>query len=167
MAIGIETERKLIIKMPDFSTIMSEEGYQRSEITQIYFASECGVTHRVRKRVFQNKTAYTETKKTRISQMSVIEEENEISKAEYDTLLSTLFVVGRLTKTRHIFTYLEHTIEIDVYPEWTKSCVLEVELGSEDETLILPSYIEMLRDVSGSREYSNHTMSQKFPEEII
>ena len=167
MAIGIETERKLIIRMPDISLLKAENGYRESEITQIYFSSENGVTHRVRKRVYVEKTVYTETKKTRISKMSVSEDERELTKEEYDALTKTAEVIGALTKTRHIFTFSGHTVEIDMYPQWTKSCVLEVELGREDEELTLPSYIEILKDVTGSREYSNHTMSQKFPEEII
>ena len=167
MAIGIETERKFIIRMPECSALCAEEGYQASEITQIYFASKDGVTHRVRRRAYKEKTSFTETKKTRISKMSVIEEEHELTAEEYESLLASHTVIGSLTKTRHIFLYGGHTIEIDIYPDWTRSCVLEVELASEDEGLTLPSYIEVLRDVTGSREYSNHTMSQKFPKEII
>ena len=167
MAIGIETERKLIIRMPDPSVLAREADYRKSEITQIYFASGDGVTHRVRRRVYKDKTVYTETKKTRISRMSVIEDEREISVEEYEALLASLTVIGSLTKARHAFTFQGHTVEIDIYPQWMKSCVLEVELASEEEALMLPSYIEVLRDVTGSRDYSNHTMSQKFPEEII
>ena len=167
MAIGIETERKFIIRMPELSVLMCETGYRSSEITQTYFASEDGVTHRVRRREYTDRTDYTETKKTRISKMSVIEDERELTAEEYESLLGSHTVIGSLTKTRHIFLYGGHTVEIDIYPEWTKSCVLEVELSGEQESLTLPSYIEVLKDVTGSRAYSNHTMSQKFPEELI
>ena len=168
MAVGIETEKKLIIRMPELALLKKEKGYRQSEITQIYFESPSGVTHRVRKRVYPGETVYTETKKTRISRMSVIEEESVISEAEYDTLLRTQRVIGTpLHKKRHIFAFGKHTVEIDIYPEWKKSCVLEVELSDESEELTLPSYIEVVRDVTGSHRYSNHTMSQRFPKELL
>ena len=167
MAVAIETEKKYIIRMPDIAELEAEAGYQKSEITQTYFSSLSGVTHRVRKRVFPEKTVCTETKKTRISKMSVIEDERELTEAEYEALLSTLEVIGSLSKTRHIFLFGGHTIEVDVYPSWSKSCILEVELAGETEELTLPSYIEVLEDVTGSRKYSNHNMSLSFPEELI
>ena len=68
---------------------------------------------------------------------------------------------------RHIFLFGGHTIEVDVYPLWKRSCVLEVELLSETEELTLPSYIAVVEDVTGSRKYSNHNMSFSFPEELI
>ena len=51
-------------------------------------------------------------------------------------------VIGSLSKTRHIFLFGTHTVEVDVYPLWKRSCVLEVELESETEELTLPSSIE-------------------------
>lgn len=167
MAVGVETERKLVIRMPDISLLEKEEGYRKSEIVQTYFASPSGVTHRVRKRAYEGETVYTETKKTRISKMSVIEDERVLSEEEYNALLASGEVIGSLSKTRHIFLFGGHTIEVDVYPLWKRSCVLEVELLSETEELTLPSYIAVLEDVTGSRKYSNHNMSFSFPEELI
>ena len=168
MAIGIETERKLIIKLPDISLLAREDGYRKSEIVQTYFSSGDGVTHRVRKRVYEGETVYTETKKTRISKMSVIEDERTISEEEYLALLENHQIFGTpLHKSRHIFSYGGYTVEVDVYPQWTRTCILEVEVESEEVSLTLPPYIEVLRDVSGMKAYSNHTMSFAFPEEII
>ncbi len=168
MAVAIETEKKFIIRIPSVSLLEKEEGYRKSEITQTYFFSPSGVTHRVRKREFENEVIYTETKKTRISKMSVIEDERALSSEEYEELLATQEIIGTpLSKTRHIFHYDSHTIEIDIYPFWKKSCILEVELKSEDEQISLPPYIEIIEDVSGSREYSNYTMSLAFPKERI
>ena len=167
MAVAIETEKKFIIRMPDLALLEKEAQYRISEITQTYFSCPTGVTHRVRKRVFSDKVVYTETKKTRISKMSVIEDERELTEVEYERLLSTTEVIGSLSKTRHIFLFGGHTVEVDVYPLWKRSCVLEVELESETEELTLPSYIEVLEDVTGSRKYSNHNMSLSFPEELI
>jgi CYTH domain-containing protein len=69
---GIEIERKYIIKLPSIDDMKNEAGYTVSRITQIYINSPAGVTHRVRKREYADKTVYTETRKTRIDKMSVV-----------------------------------------------------------------------------------------------
>ncbi len=75
----IETERKYVIKMPDLSYLRRAVGSTESNITQIYLSSEPGKTHRIRKREYPEKTVYIENRKTRISSVSVIEEEGEIT----------------------------------------------------------------------------------------
>lgn len=166
MAVGIETERKFIICTPEFSLLAQQQGYGRSEIVQTYFDTAAGITHRVRKRTGMNGTRYTETKKTRISRMSVIEDEVELCEQEYLDRLSTLRIVGEpLHKTRHIFSYGGRVFEVDIYPGWQKHAVMEVEFSDEGESIELPPFIEIVKDVTGVRAYSNYAMAIAFPEE--
>ena len=79
----IETERKFIIRIPRTSDMRRCEGYSCSAIEQIYLPGSAGITHRIRRRLTAGKSVYTETKKTRISAMSCIEEEKEIPKEDY------------------------------------------------------------------------------------
>jgi CYTH domain-containing protein len=163
----IETERKFIIEMPDICALSTYSNYQKSRIEQIYLNSE-NCTHRIRKRVYKDKTVYTETKKTRISSMSAIENENEISEEKYNNLKKMRRNGTKiLEKTRHSFTFGTHTVEIDVYPEWKRSAVMEIELESENSSLTLPSSVKILREVTGNYEYSNAKMSECFPNEIV
>lgn len=167
MGKGIETERKFVIVRPDAQTLCRQEGYTVSRITQTYLQSEPSVTHRVRKREYDDNIAYTETKKIRLSPLSAIEEECEIDEATYKARLTQKKEGTRpVKKTRHTFRYGSHTVEIDVYPEWKKSCILEVELPSEDTPLSLPSFVEVIREVTGDRTYSNASMSKNFPKEL-
>lgn len=168
MSIPVEIERKFVIEMPDFDVMASLEGYESSEILQTYLTSSAPVTHRVRARRFADVTVYTETVKTRIDKMSVFEEEREISKEEYDELLCGA-MVGTVTlkKTRYSFLYDGKTVEIDVYPEWQRSCILEVELASRDDEIRLPAFINVIAEVTGDKRYSNASMSKSFPKELI
>ena len=163
---GIETERKLIILKPDIAVLRAQPDFTESNITQIYLAAPDGETHRVRMRVKDGKPVYTETVKRRISYMSVIEEERKISAAEYSEL-SARIARGThpIVKTRYTFAYHGRIVEIDVYPQWSRHCILEIELASEDEELYIPPFIIPVRDVTGVREYSNASMSVAFPEE--
>ena len=166
MAVGIETERKFIIRTPDLALLGAQEGYAKSEIVQTYFDSADGITHRVRKRAGEGGTHYTETKKTRISHMSVIEDEIELCEVEYLERLGTLKTVGTpLCKTRHIFSFGAHTFEVDIYPGWKEHAVMEVEFSDESEQISLPPFIEIVKDVTGVRGYSNYAMALAFPEE--
>ncbi len=161
---GIEIERRFIIELPDICALEKMDKYTVSEIVQTYLASEEGTTRRVRKRTTLGTTRYYETVKTRIDKMSVIEDEGEISAEEYEALLPLISEGTRpIIKTRHAFPYNRKTVEIDVYPEWQRSAILEVELSSRDEEIVLPDFIRIIREVTGDRRYSNAGMSREFP----
>ncbi len=160
----IEIERKYIIKMPSLRAMESMEDYTESKITQIYLESARGVTHRVRSRVYNGETVYTETKKTRIDEMSVYEDEREISEREFAKKSKNIDKSTRpLLKTRYTFTYKGATIEIDQYPEWEKHAIMETELENREAIYEIPTFLEIVREVTGEREYSNAAMSRRFP----
>ena len=164
----IEIERKFVIEMPDTSALSMLEGYTASDIDQTYLSSMPHVTRRVRARKYRDRTVYTETKKVRIDKMSAFEDERELTEDEYSTLLGDI-APGTVTlrKTRHTFPWCERIIEIDVYPNWQRSCILEVELSSMQEEIILPGFIKVISEVTGDKRYSNASMSREFPDELI
>lgn len=166
MAEHIETERKYIIKLPDFSLLEREAEYTSSDITQIYLNSNSGVTHRVRARSYGGKTVYTETKKVRISQVSAIEDEREISAAEYENLAKNIKQgTTPVQKTRHTFVYEGQLFEIDVYPSWKCTAIMETELDDPERQVKMPPFIRIVREVTGNKNYSNASMSHSFPKE--
>ena len=163
---GIEIERKYIIMKPSVSDMSGYPDYSVSEIEQIYLSSPEGITHRVRRRSFGDVTRYYETRKTRIDKMSVIEDEGEISPEEYARLKENIDVATRpLHKTRHTFRYGEQVFEVDIYPEWSSTAIMEAELQARDTELLFPPFIKVLREVTGIKGYSNAAMSRDFPSE--
>lgn len=163
----LEIERKYIIKMPDLSALNKKEGYSRSKISQIYLSSAPHVTHRIRSREYDGKTVYTETKKIRVDKISAIEDEREISGEEFEKLsLLKRPDTKVIEKERHTFLYGGFMIEIDVYPEWKRTCIMEIELETRDEVASIPDFIEIISEVTGNKKYSNAAMSKAFPEEI-
>ncbi len=163
---GIEIERKFVIHMPDIELISAFRGYTVSEITQTYLKTDDGSTLRVRARKYADRVQYTETRKIRIDVSSVNEIEREITADEYESLLSlSRDDSSPIHKTRHTFEYIGHTIEIDVYPQWTSFCIMEVELERADEDVELPKIIRILYEVTGDRKYSNAGMAKEFPPE--
>ncbi len=166
MSAKIETERKFIIRLPSPKALEAMPNYTRSEITQIYLDSPSGVTHRIRRRCFPDHTEYTETVKIKLSSMSAHEDERQIDEARYRELEVKLAEgAAPLHKVRHTFELGGHTYEIDVYPEWKDTCILEVELESEGEEISLPEVTALVREVTGDRRYSNASMARCFPAE--
>ena len=165
---NLEIERKYVIEKPQIDKMRECGAYTSSDIVQIYLDSEPGVTRRVRSRAYPDgRVQYFETEKRRVDEMSSEEYEREITKAEFDNFSLQIAQDARpITKTRHTFDYLGQTFEIDVYPEWERTCVMETELPSCDTEVKMPSFIRIIADVTGDKRYSNAAMARSFPEEI-
>ena len=166
---NLEIERKYVIEKPLPERMRECGGYTSSDIVQIYLTSPLGITHRVRSRSFPDgRTLYYETRKIRIDKMSSHELEREIEREEFDVLAEKIAAGSRpIVKTRHTFDYLGQTFEIDVYPEWQNTAIMETELSSREREVQMPEFIKILREVTGIKAYSNAAMSRKFPDEIV
>lgn len=164
---NIEIERKFLIVLPSMEYLMSREGCTKLEITQTYLIKRNEDTERrIRKIKDGEKTAYIYTEKRNLSRLSRHEDEHEISEDEYNERYMNESY-SRLTKTRYSFPYDCHVIEIDVYPhdiggdELDGYAVLEVELQSEHEEIHLPAEISVVRELTGTREFSNKTLAKR------
>ena len=165
---GLEIERKYIIAIPDLSIISKEQDYTKSNITQIYLEAPKGDTHRVRRREYKSETEYTETVKHRLSALVATERERTISEEEYYSLAGKMDrSTSPIIKTRHTFSYLGQTFEVDIYPAWKNSCIMETELRDQSEVVAMPPFIKILREVTGEKAYSNASMAKSFPEETL
>lgn len=164
----IETERKYIIRLPDFSVLEAQPDYTVSDIEQIYLNSDEGVTHRVRVRKYKDKIEYTETRKVRIDRLSAVEEEREISEDEFSRISKNIKEGTRpVIKRRHTFRYFGQLFEIDVYPSWKCTAIMETELDSDRQIVKMPPFIKIIREVTGVKGYSNAAMSRSFPAESV
>lgn len=164
---NIEIERKFLIVLPSMEYLMSREGLTKLEITQTYLVRRNEDTERrIRKIKDGEKTSYIYTEKQSLSKLSRHEDEHEISENEYNEKYIRESH-SRLTKTRYSFPYDGHVIEIDVYPhdiggdELDGYAVLEVELQSEHEEFCLPAEISVVRELTGTREFSNKTLAKR------
>lgn len=160
---GIETERRFIIKMPPQELLDSLGG---DIIEQIYITSEDGeggATERVRARTHGERVTYTHTVKRRISAISSYEDECEISRGEFLRLSSAREDgTSAIRKTRYVLPFGGFAFEIDVYGAWQNVAVMEVELPDETAELRLPPQITVIKEVSGDRRLSNHSLARYF-----
>ena len=164
---SVEIERKFLIRLPDLEKIAAIPGCRVRRIVQTYLAALPGkkVQRRVRRIREGGRTEYVYTQKEELSGISRLENEWVISKEEYDAYLTE--AVSRLEKTRYAFPWEGHVMEIDVYPYeiggdgLVGRAVLEVELGGEGEAFAIPDFIEVERELTGTKEFSNKSMAKR------
>ena len=162
----VETERKFIVVKPSIDILKQFESYTESNITQTYLTDPTR-THRIRKREYTDgRVEYTENIKLRISGMSAYENEREISEAEYISLSANMDPsTSPVKKTRRTVEIGGLVYEFDSYEPWRTTCIMEVELDSEQTELPIPDFVTVVREVTGVKAYSNHSMAHAFPEE--
>ena len=162
--IPIETERKFLIRIPSFSDMERQVNFRIKKITQTYLKSEGKKNARVRSIIENGEISYIKTVKERISTLSCYEDEHHISREEYESLLLTADEEkNSIHKTRYSFEYCDHTLEIDVYDFWNDRATLEIELQSEDEAFSIPSFIEIIKEISADRRYKNTNLAKSVP----
>ena len=107
---------------------------------------------------------YIRTVKRRVDLLRAVEEEAELSEAEYTAALADADPTRRpIAKTRYCIPYAGHTVEVDVYDFWQDRATAEVELASESEELSLPPYLKVLREVTEDKRYKNVNLARELP----
>ena len=163
---GVETERKFLVELPNLCTILKLDGAVVCEITQTYLVPS-DAERRIRMIICGGEVSYIYTEKRNVpgSSFSRFEDEREITLDEYQKLYRE--AISQLKKTRYAFPYAGHVVEIDVYPDdiggelLRGRAILEVEMDSEGETILLPEFIHVISEVTGCKDYSNKKLAIK------
>ena len=162
---GIEIERKYLIRKPDM-TMLDELATETWEVTQVYLLTETLCTERVRRVREESGTRYFHTLKRRLSALSCVENEEEITAEAYESYLLRRDPERRaVEKTRWRIPYEAHLLEIDVYPFWQDRAILEIELEDENEPAAIPSYTAVIREVTDDPSYRNHGIAKAIAEQ--
>lgn len=159
----LEIERKFLIEMPDLKWIEKNTNCTIAYIVQTYLGkNEEGFGNRVRSMMVNGKMKYFHTAKKSVSGITRIELEKEISKKEYDEYLYRKNKVISLKKTRYIIKMNNLKYEIDIYPFWTQTAIMEVELKNEKQKFDIPKFINVIGEVTNNLDYSNHSLAKKY-----
>ena len=159
-----EIERKFLIRYPSHELLGGCGDI--TDIVQTYLVSpEKGVSERVRARQARSgQTVYTHTLKKHISDLRREEYENEITAEEYSTLLRRADPWKNvIRKTRCVLSYRGQSFEIDVYPFWFDRAIMELELTDEAQSIDFPPEIEIIREVTSDKRYTNNSLATLVP----
>ncbi len=165
----MEIERKYLIAYPDMVKLALIPHCEATQIEQTYLTDDgCGMCRRVRKRGNpQRGWQYTLTKKKTVGFGERIELEEELSHEQYQALLKESAPDKQtVRKVRYCFPFRKQLFELDVYAFSDRFATLEIELPSIDTPVLLPSFVQVIEDVTGDERYSNYALSEHlaFPE---
>ena len=160
-----EIERKFLIRMPDMDFLISMG--DMSHIVQTYLKSDEG-SARVRKRGREGAYIYTHTVKKRISNLRRIEQEREIDAHEYEQLLTEANPDMKVIyKDRYCVKYMGQMLEIDIFPFYSDRAFLEIELLDESQQLHIPPWIDVIKEVTEDKRYTNAALARNVPYDDI
>ena len=164
----LEIERKYLIARPD-AALLEEKSVKCLEIEQVYLrANTSGAGRRIRCARSGDETRYFYTEKTRVTAVTRIEREHEITAAEFDALLLERDGALRsIEKTRYLVPFEGHTLEIDIFPFWDDRAFCECELRRENEPISLPDWLHVYREVTDDPRYTNHALARSVPEDTL
>ena len=161
-----EIERKYLIHYPDIEELEALPNCTKVDIVQTYLKSGDDSEIRVRQRGQDGHYIYFRTEKRRISDEKRVEVEKRLTQNEYlQALMDADTTAHPIRKTRYCLTENNQYFEIDIYPEWKKQAVMEIELRHEEEEVRWPARIRMIKEVTADHAYSNHRMAHEMPEE--
>jgi len=164
-----ETERKFLIKKPAIELINSIKMCSRTDIVNTYLKGiNYGVERRVRQRGLDGDYSFYYTEKTDIPGNDVVrnEVERRISQREYiNYLMEADMNLRQVAKHRYCLVYKNQYFEIDMYDFDEQYAILELELGREEQEITIPSYIEIVKEVTSDRRFRNKQIAKnlKFP----
>ena len=158
----IEIERKFLLKaIPDLKPT------EVIKIKQWYLKVD-GIWERARSmdsNIYGIK--WVHTIKTRISDISNIEEEYDMDKNEFEDFVkrckSSKQNARYITKERRIYPDGELKWEVDVFSQKCHIIVAEIEIPTEDYDLDIPEFIQKksLLEVTGLKQFSNRSLSNR------
>jgi len=149
---GIEIERKFLVDQEQWQQLPKPVGVR---FRQGYILSDESKTIRIR--VTPDEAFITIKGKT--AGLSRLEYEYKIPAAEGDELLDN-FALSELAKRRYYIDVAGKTWEVDEFLGANKGLlVAEIELLSEDEKFIIPSWITT--EVTGDERYYNSRLATK------
>ncbi len=154
----LEIERKFLVEMPDLAALAALPLCRSVEIWQAYIKAENGTAVRLRKRGRDGVFVYIKTQKKRLSASERIEIESRITQAEFENGVKGFPV---LSKTRWLIVSGGKCFELDIFPFWQNTAVLEIELKSANETFTLPPFLKVLEEVTDNKAYGNSAIAAK------
>ena len=158
----MEIERKYLIARPNLHMLEQLPNCERVEIVQTYLKSDDpDEAVRIRQRGSNGSYIYFKTRKRKTEGAKRVEIEERLSQQEYVSLMVEADPAFRpIRKDRYCLSENGLYYEIDIYPDWKDRAVMEIELHSEDQPVAFPEGIDVIREVTGDRAYSNHELAR-------
>ena len=158
----MEIERKYLISRPNLHTLEQLPNCEKVDIIQTYLLSEDPAEEvRIRQRGSHGSYIYFMTRKRKISALKRVEIEERLTQDEYLALMVQADPAYRsIRKQRYCLSENGMYYEIDIFPDWKDKALMEIELHSENQEIVFPEGIDIIREVTDDPAYSNHELAK-------
>lgn len=133
-----------------------------SDILQTYLVSEPGTEVRLRRRSWTSgKVVNIHNTKKRTPSNEQIEIERQVENALYESLLGQADPYRQtIRKRRQSFIWRGQYFELDTYHDALEGLViLETKGIADQEDVNFPPFLKVVKEVTGNRDYYNHTLA--------
>lgn len=163
-----EIERKFLIYYPNIKELENMPNCTKVDIIQTYLKSDTDTERRIRARGVDGDYVYYLTEKRKISDLKRVEIERKHTQDENLALLMEADnKLHTIHKTRYCLSENNQYFEIDIYPEWDSQAIMEIELSSEEETIKMPEFIKVVKEVTDDDIYKNYQMAKEMPRQLV
>lgn len=152
-------KHKYLIRMPDLNQLVIHYQAVPFDMMQTYLNT---TNPRIERRIRQQKNGsdylYFYTEKHTMPDNTKWDTEKPISQKEYiQYLMEGDTSLRSVHKTKYRFTYQNQRFEIDIYPFSREKAIMF--RYAENDAVVLPPEIEILREVTGEEEYKNKQLA--------
>jgi len=158
----LKNRKKYLIACPDIRWLESQPNCEQVDILQAYLKSEVpGEMIRIRQRGKNGNYLYYETWKRQINDGQRIELEERLSRREFEELmLHRDRDYSPIEKKRYCLSANGLYYNIDLFPQWKDQALMEIELYDENQKVVIPEEIQVIREVTGNNAYSNPSIAR-------
>ena len=158
----MEKKRKYLIRMPDINQLIVRYGAVPFEMVQHYLVeTNPAIERRIRRQKNGSDYLYFYTEKHTMADSTVWDTERPISGKIYlKYLLEADPNLLEVHKVKYRFNFGSGRFEIDIYPFSKEKAVLFEFVGDSAQEVELPPELEILREVTGDRNYKNKTLAR-------
>lgn len=167
----IESERKFLVKFPkswiDLMGIF-DNLVDTLRISQTYLKpKDDEPSARIRKTISgltgDTEKVYHFNQKEFIEPGVHNEKEFEITKSQYEKHLKNSHPDKvEVNKTRFVFKFNDQVFELDVFKGPLKGlAILEIELKNIEDTVELPDFLKVIKEVTKDKKYTNYALASK------
>lgn len=146
-----QLDNKAYMKETEFISLMDRMGWEEVQLRDEYDAVFHLVTAAKGAQEYYttaNNAARKETVEKRLSQREYLE-----------LLMEADTKMRQICKTRYCLTYEGQYFEIDVYPFWKDQAIAELELNNENEKIVFPPQIQVIKEVTDDPVYKNASLA--------
>lgn len=159
----IQVFKKYLVEVNEdiIDKVKTEKGYSNAKILQYYLKSTNGNEKRIRKRVKDGSEVYYYSESRAITANSRSKSDRILSQRQFSDYMSEIDKeLNPIDKERHSFFLNGLFYKLDVFSFDKTKGLLSVQVASKEDTINIPGYFKIIKDVSDDINYKNYYLAK-------